>query len=218
MWTEQYRPKHLEEVAGHEKLKSVIRKYIEAGDIPHFFFHGATPGTGKTLIAELIGHEILGEAFDENFIEINASDDRTVQKMRDVVLNAIKHSTINGYLRIILLDEMDGVLEPAQALLRRPMEKSNRTRFILTANDEKSIIEPIKSRCMCFEFKGLKKDDIIKRLNFIRHNEKAKIELSEVERIAKESGGSMRKAITELEKLSMTGNEEETLLKRYLKK
>jgi len=218
MWTDDYKPKHLEEVAGHEKLKFVIQKYIKSGDIPHFFFHGATPGTGKTLIAELIGHELLGEAFDDNFIEINASDDRTVQKMRDVVLNAIKHSTINGHLRIILLDEMDGVLEPAQALLRRPMEKSNRTRFILTANDEKSIIEPIKSRCMCFEFKGLKKGDIIKRLIFIRDNEKAKIELSEIERIAKESGGSLRKAITELEKLSMMGNEEETLLRRYVKR
>lgn len=197
----------------------MIRKYIKTGDIPHFFFHGATPGTGKTLIAELIGHELLGEAFDDNFIEINASDDRTVQKMRDIVLNAIKHSTINGYLRIILLDEMDGVLEPAQALLRRPMEKSNRTRFILTANDEKSIIEPIKSRCMRFEFKPLRKEDILKRLIFIRDNEKVNIELSEIEWITKDSMGSMRRAITELEKASMIGNvEEETLLKRYLRK
>ena len=218
MWTEKYKPKRLDEVVGHEKLKSVIRKCIKAGDMPHFLFHGIIPGTGKTLIAELIGRELLGEVFDENFIEINASDDRTVQKMRDIVLNAIKHSTINGHLRIILLDEMDGVLEPAMALLRRPMEKSNRTRFILTANDEKSIIEPIKSRCMCFEFKPLRKEDILKRLIFIRDNEKVNIELSEIERIAKDSMGSMRRAITELEKASMADNGEDELLRRYVRK
>lgn len=217
MWTEQYRPSRLNDVVGHEKLKRIIQKCIEVGDFPNFFFYGK-PGTGKTSIAEIIGREFLGECFDSNFIEINASDDRTVQKMRDIVLNAVKHSTVNGYMRIILLDEMDGILEPAQELLRRPMEKSQKTRFILTANNEKSVIEPIKDRCMCFEFKSLKKDDIVKRLIFIRDNEKANIELPEIERIAKESGGSMRKAITELEKASMSDNEEEAILRRYLKK
>ena len=68
MWIEKYKPKNLDEVIGHEKLKAVIRKCIERGDIPHFLFYGLT-GTGKTLIAELIGHELLRENFNDNFIE-----------------------------------------------------------------------------------------------------------------------------------------------------
>lgn len=219
MWTEDYRPKHLEEVAGHEKLKSVIQKYIKTGDIPNFLFFGITPGTGKTLFAELIGHEVLGEeAFDTNFIPWDASNDRSVGKIRPVVMNAIRNTTMNGYLRIMLFDEADGLMDDSQKFLRGAMNKSGMARFILTCNDRTKIIKPIQNRCMVFEFKPLKKDDIIKRLVFIRDNEKVKIELPDLERIAKESGGSMRGAITELEKLSMTGNEEETLLRGYLKK
>jgi len=217
MWTEKYKPRRLDEVVGHDKLKAVIRKCIEMGDIPHLLFTGP-PGIGKTLIAELIGQELLGELFNDNFIEINASDDRTVQKMREIVINAINHTTINGYMRIILLDEMDGVLEPAQELLRRPMEKSHKTRFILTANDESSIIEPIKNRCMWFDFRPLRKEDIIKRLNFIARNEKVKITTTQLEQIAKNSKGSMRQAIIELEKMSMMGEADEDILKKFMRR
>jgi len=217
MWTETYRPKHLEEVAGHEKLKSVIQKYIKTGDIPHFLFYGMQ-GTGKTLLAEIIGQELLGESYEMNFITCDASNDRSVGKIRPTVMNAIRNATINGYLRIILFDEADGLMTDAQDFLRGAINNCNNTRFIFTCNDITQIKEPIQDRCMCFQFRGLKKDNIVKRLVFIRDNERVKIELSEIERIAKESGGSMRKAITELEKVSMTGNDEETLLRRYMKK
>lgn len=217
MWTDDYKPKHLEEVAGHAKLKSVIRKYIKTGDIPHFLFHGLQ-GTGKTLLAELIGQGLLGEDYDTNFILCDASNDRSVGRIRPTVMNAIRNATINGYLRILFFDEADGLMDDSQKFLRGAINKCNNTRFIFACNDITQIKKPIQDRCMCFEFKGVKKGDIIKRLVFIRDNEKAKIELPEVERIAKESGGSMRKAITELEKLSMTGNEEETLLRRYVPK
>lgn len=218
MWTEKYCPTHLKEVAGHKKLKSIILKYIEAGDIPHFLFHGLQ-GTGKTIIAELIGHELLGDNFDENFIPCDASNDRSVGKIRPTVMNAIRNATINGYVRILFFDEADGLMTDAQDFLRGAIKnKRNNTRFIFACNDITQIKDPIQDRCMCFEFKGLKKDDIIKRLIFIRDNEKVKIELSELERIAKESKGSMRKAITELEKVSMSSdNEEETLMRKYLK-
>jgi len=217
MWTDDYNPNHLDEVAGHEKLKVVIRKYIKTGDIPHFLFHGLQ-GTGKTLLAELIGHELLGEGYDMNFILCDGSNDRSVGKIRPTVLNAIRNATINGYLRILFFDEADGLMDDAMKFLRGAMNKCNNTRFIFVCNDIEQITKPIQDRCMCFEFKGLKKDDIIKRLVFIRDNEKVKIELPELERIAKESKGSMRKAITELEKLSMTGNEEEAILRGYLRK
>ena len=216
MWTEEYNPKTLNEVVGHEKLKSVIRKCIKAGDIPHFLFYGVQ-GTGKTLIANLIAEIFLGEDIDTNFVPVDSSNDRSEGKMRKIVMPAIKNATVNGNIRIILLDESDGLFEDTQKFLRGAINKANKARFILTCNDRTKIIEPIQDRCMCFEFKCLKKDDIIKRLIFIRDNERVKIELTEIERIAKESGGSMRKAITELEKLSMTGNEEEAILRRYLK-
>ena len=216
MWIEKYKPKSLGEVVGHEGLKSIVGKYIEQRDIPHFLFFGK-PGTGKTLIAELIAKELLGGTND-NFIEMNASDDRTVEKVRKIVLNGIKHSTLNGKLRIILLDEADGLLVPAQEILRRPMEKSYKTRFIITANDVKSIIEAIKSRCMSFEFKGVNKEDMLRRLRFIRDNEHSMISDRELELIATNCDGDLRQAIIELEKASMGGDSGEEIVKRYLQR
>jgi replication factor C small subunit len=216
MWVEKYKPGSLDEVVGHEGLKSILRKYVEQKDTPHLFFFGK-PGTGKTLIAELIAKEILGDT-NGNFIEMNASDDRTVDKVRKIVLNGIKHSTLNGKLRIILLDEADGLLISAQEILRRPMEKSYKTRFIITANDVKSIIEAIKSRCMSFEFKGVKKEDIIKRLRFIRDKEQSTIPDREIELIAHNCDGDLRQAITELEKASMGDDSGEEIVKRYLQR
>lgn len=218
MWTETYSPKGINEVAGHAKLKSVIRKYIEARDIPNLFFHGVQ-GTGKTILAKLIGRELLGdEMFDLNFIRCDASNDRSVGKIRPLVMKALRYATINGYLRIILFDEADGLMSDAQDFLRGALNNCNNTRFIFTCNDISKISEPVQDRFMCFEFKGLKKADIIKRLIFIRDNEKVEIELSEIEWIAAESNGSMRKAITELEKSSMTDNDEEKVLKGILRR
>ncbi|RZN34664.1 MAG: AAA family ATPase [Methanophagales archaeon ANME-1-THS] len=216
MWIEKYKPKSLGEVVGHEGLKSIVGKYIEQRDIPHFLFFGK-PGTGKTLIAELVAKELLGGTND-NFIEMNASDDRTVEKVRKIVLNGIKHSTLNGKLRIILLDEADGLLVPAQEILRRPMEKSSKTRFIITANEVKSIIEAIKSRCMSFEFKGVNKEDMLRRLRFIRDNEHSTISDRELELIATNCNGDLRQAITELEKASMGDDNGAEIVKRYLQR
>lgn len=217
MWVDKYKPQNLEEVVGHEKLKSVIRKYIKMGDIPHFLFYGVQ-GTGKTLLAELIGHDLLGEYFDINFIPCDASNDRSIGKIRPIVLNSIRNATVNGYLRIVLFDEADGLLIEAQNFLRGALNNSGNTRFIFTCNDITEIVEPLQDRCMDFEFKRLKKDDIIKRLKLIMDNEKLKIHPSELDRIAKESKGSMRGAITELEKMSMSDNDEEDMLNRYLRK
>ena len=218
MWTEKYKPGKLDEVAGHAKLKTLIRKYTEAGDIPNLLLHGVTPGTGKTLIAELIAREILGEAYDTNLIYCDASNDRSVGKIRPVTMSALRNATINGYLRILLFDEADGLISDAQDFLRGAMNKRGVVRFIFTCNDISRIKEPIQDRCMRFEFKPLKKDDIIKRLKYICDNEQITILDAELDKIIKASKGSMRNAITELEKLSMTGDSEDEILQRYLKK
>ncbi len=217
MWVEKYKPRNLEEVAGHGKLISLLRKYIEAGDIPHFLFYGVQ-GTGKTLIGELIGQKLLGEYFDTNFILCDASNDRSIGKIRPTVLSAIRNKTVNGQLRILFFDESDGLMGDAQDFLRGAMNNTGNTRFIFTCNDVTQLKKPLKDRFMSFEFKGLRKEDIIKRLTFIRDNEELEIELSDLELIAKNSKGSMRGAITELEKISMTGNDEEEIVQRYLGK
>jgi replication factor C small subunit len=217
MWVEKYKPRNFDEVVGYAALKAALKAYAVERDMPHLLFYGKS-GTGKTLTAELMAKELLGEYCEGNYIYLNASDDRSVSKIREQVITAIKHSTINGYLRIILLDEADGLLSDAQDVLRGAMNKCGKTRFLFTCNNITEIKAAIQDRCMMFAFKGLDKSDIIKRMEHIRASERLNIPDSIIDRIARESNGSMRKAIIELEKMSKGAGSNDELLRKYIDK
>jgi len=215
MWAEKYRPKTIDEIAGQEEFKRGVTKFITKGGIPNLLLYGA-PGTGKTTAAFCIAYSLLGNDLDGNFSEINASDDRGVEKMRVLVNNATRHMPIGGKIRIILLDESDGLLRDAQELLRRPLEKATKTRFILTANEIKNFIAPLTQRLFCYEFKPLPEEVIVKRLKEIAKKENVEISDSELREIAKNADGSLRVAINELQKFAISGESKfEEIISKY---
>ena len=114
--------------------------------------HQGTPGIGKTTSILCLAHAMLGPAYKEAVLELNASDERGI----DVVRNKIKTfaqkkvTLAPGKHKIIILDEADSMTSGAQQALRRTMEIfSNTTRFALACNQSSKIIEPIQSRCVC---------------------------------------------------------------------
>lgn len=145
IWVERYRPATLDNYIGNEHVKAKLRQYIKEQDLPHILFHGK-PGTGKTTAAK-----ILVKSIDCDYLFINASDENSV----DTIRNKIKGfaSTI-GFkpLKIIVLDEADFVTPQAQAALRNLMEAfSKTTRFILTCNEVDKIIPALQSRTQIFD-------------------------------------------------------------------
>lgn len=202
---EKYRPRRLDEILDQEHIKPIVRNFIRRGDIPHMLFIGPA-GTGKTTMAHVIANE-LGWAI----VELNASDERGI----NVVREDIKHLAFSRGKKIILLDEADNMTEDAQQALRRIMEKSIDTRFILTGNFEWKIIDPIKSRCTILRFKPLPRDLMIKRLAEIIVAEGVAIETEEQLNLLKEalaiivdvSEGDMRKALNLLESVLASGRE-----------
>ncbi len=145
LWVEKYRPQTLETYIGNEHLKSKVKVYLESGDLPHLLLYGRA-GTGKTTLAKLLVNNI-----DCDYLYINASDENSVDVVRDKVKNFA--STLGfSEMKIIILDECDYITPNAQAALRNLMETfSKHCRFILTCNYVERIIDPIQSRCQSFQ-------------------------------------------------------------------
>ena len=161
------------------------------------------PGVGKTATAHAFARDLFGPNYieDGHFMEINASDERGIQTIREKVKMFARQIPMGGLgFKILLLDESDQLTDDAQHAFRRVMEQYSSTcRFILAANYSNRIIEPIQSRCAVFRFKPLLKNHVIQYLKMISEEEGLQVDDEALEVIYEFSEGDMRKAINTLQ-------------------
>jgi replication factor C small subunit len=201
-WVEKYRPKSLDEIVNQEEVVSSLKNILQTKAVPHMLFAGP-PGVGKTATAHAFARDLFGPNYIENgyFLEINASDERGIQTIREKVKMFARQIPMGEYsFKILFLDESDQLTDDAQHAFRRVMEQFSVTcRFILAANYSNRIIEPIQSRCAVFRFKPLSKIHIIQYLKRIADNEGLEVDDQAYEVIYDFSEGDMRKAINILQ-------------------
>src|SRR6056297_1264040 len=214
IWIEKYRPEALDDVKGHENIVPRLRKYVEQDDLPHLMFAGPA-GVGKTASAGAIARELYGEDdWREHFLELNASDQRGIDVVRDRIKNFARSSFGGADHRIIFLDEADALTSDAQSALRRTMEQfSNNTRFILSCNYSSQIIDPIQSRCAVFRFTELSEAAIDAQIRDIADAEGIEVTDDGVDALVYAAAGDMRKAINALQAAAVMGEtvDEETV-------
>jgi len=176
IWTEKYRPRSFSEIKGQKDIITKVKAFVEQKNMPHLMFSGPA-GVGKTTLSLVIATELFGESWKDNFLELNASDERGIDIIRNKVKDFARTRAIgNVPFKIIYLDECDALTSEAQQALRRTMENYTQTcRFILSCNYSSKIIDPIQSRCAIFRFKPLEKDQLMSILDKIEENEKIKI-------------------------------------------
>tara|TARA_R100000406_G_scaffold21830_3_gene13666 strand:+ start:4125 stop:5042 length:918 start_codon:yes stop_codon:yes gene_type:complete len=204
-WTEKYRPKKIEEIVGQTKFTEDARTWRTKGDFPNLLLAGR-PGTGKTTASHVIGNEFLGDDKDSDFLEINASQDRKLETVRQTITNFVNYGSVSdNKIKIVLLDEIEGMTRDSQRALKRTMERATNVRFIITCNDVYGVDEALRSRCANYFFEPIDSYIVEDMLLEIAKKNDVMMALEDVETLVEISGGDMRRAINELQACIYSG-------------
>jgi len=206
---EKYRPKEIFDLIMPDKVEALINNIIETEEMPNLLLSG-NAGVGKTTLAMTLVSEL-----NADFIKLNASDDNSVDVMRNRIKEFIMHKSILNTFKykVVILDEADYLSQGAQAILRGFMEEyTNRVRFILTCNYEYKIIDPIKSRCTNVYMDALPKWKIINRIMSILIDENIDLSSERVKEIVDNNYPDIRRMLNSIQTISSTGNEDDEFI------
>ena len=206
-WVEKYRPSTLDDLVAHEAIISTIQKFVKEKKLPHMLFYGP-PGTGKTSTILAVAKEMYGKSYSSMSLELNASDDRGINVVREQIKNfASTQQIISKGIKLIILDEADSMTNAAQFALRRIIEKYTKTtRFCLICNYVSKIIPALQSRCTRFRFQPLPSEIASERIRLISNCENLNLTEDGLKALVELGRGDMRKYLNILQSTAMAFN------------
>lgn len=201
LWVEKHRPATLSDIVIDPDIKADILKYQSSGAIPNLLFYGDAGG-GKTTLSRIIVNELL----DCQYLYINASDENGIDTVRGKIKDFAERKSIDGKIKVVILDEVDGFSPEGQRALRNVMESYSHTcRFILTCNAINRIISPVVSRCIAYQIEPPLKE-FIRRCGLVLRLEGVKVpDVPKFVEYVKKSYPDIRHAINRLQRDSLSG-------------
>lgn len=208
-WVESYRPRYLNGIIGQNNIVSMLEYSIKNNELPNLLLYGPA-GTGKTSAI----HALCRHFFEEdkrNILELNASDDRGIKVVRELIKKFAKNSVIGNYkFKLIILDEADSMTNDSQCALRKIIETySDNNKFILMCNYINKIIKPIQSRCAKFHFNKIEVSYLRKIAAKINQIEKINLTKENIELITYLSDGDLRVMIGIMQKIKLFKSKKE---------
>lgn len=200
VWTEKYRPQKFSDMVGQTEIIKRVWALTNSMNIPHLLFAGPA-GTGKSTLALIVVKSLFKESWRENYLELNASDERGIDVVRQKVKDFARTKALGDVpFKVIFLDEADALTREAQQALRRTMENYTSTcRFVLSCNYLSKVLDPIQSRAVVFRFQLLEKKDIKIRIDLIAENEGLSLSSDAFDALYEASEGDCRRVINLLQ-------------------
>lgn len=212
-WIEKYRPNSLDDVLGHDEIKSTLKLCIKNKCLPHLLLYGP-PGCGKTSAILAAAKELYGDHTELMMMELNASDDRGIDVVRSKIKQFVMSKNVycgknieerEDIFKMVILDEADAMTADAQAILRKIVEEfTNNARFCLICNDIQNISPALQSRCTRFRFAPIDNNNIRLKIKDITKKENITITKEGMDAVIKRSKGDMRKVLNILQATSMS--------------
>jgi replication factor C large subunit len=204
-WTVKHKPKSTAEIIGNPSPIKTLSDWLGSWNkgIPKkraAFLYGP-PGVGKTVTVEALAHDLHME-----LVEKNASDYRTEDAINRFAGLASQYSSLFGGKRIVLLDELDGLMGNAdkggvKAITN--VVKTARCPVVLIANNAYDPrFRALRSYCLLINFKKPHASSVIKHLNRVCEREGIQADENALKFIAQRSGGDVRSAVNDLQALA----------------
>lgn len=201
---EKYRPVYLDDVVGNTETIERLKIIAKDGNMPHMIISGM-PGIGKTTSILCLARQLLGDTYKEAVLELNASDERGIDVVRNRIKGfAQKKVTLPpGRQKLVILDEADSMTSGAQQALRRTMEiYSATTRFAFACNQSNKIIEPLQSRCAILRYARLTDAQVVRRIMQVCEAENVQYSDDGIAALVFSAEGDMRQALNNLQSTS----------------
>ena len=203
LWIEKYRPRTLDEIVLAPEDRRFFEALKEKQEIPHLLYAG-TPGVGKSSLAKIIINDVLSC----DSLYINASDENGIDTIRGKIVGFARTKSFDGNIKVVLLDEVDGLSGESMKALRNVMEEyADTCRFQMTCNYLFKVIEALRSRCQIINLippvEGVlqRVTEILKKENVVVPPAQKPLLLDHV----KKNLPDMRRIINDIQKFSVTG-------------
>ncbi|MBP9751228.1 MAG: DNA polymerase III subunit gamma/tau [Candidatus Peribacteraceae bacterium] len=212
-----YRPKTLADVIGQDHIVGTLEKSLEQDRLSHAYLFSGPRGTGKTSVARILAKALLTHGTDEarknqllkgieenslvDLVEIDAASNRRIDDVRSL-LEGIVFPPVAAAAKVYIVDEVHMLTKEAFNALLKTLEEPPPYAFFILATTELHKVPPtIQSRCQRFQFRQIREEDIIRRLQTVADAEKIDIDRPALRAVAAIARGGMRDALSLLDQL-----------------
>ena len=200
LWTTKYKPTHLNEIVSCDTHIKVLKNLLGRGNIPHLIFYGNS-GVGKTSTIQCCINEIYGKNIKSMVLELNASDERGIEVIREKIATFASTITLfSSSVKLIILEEADLMTADAQNALKKIIEiYVANCKFCILCNNINKIIPEIQSRCIKFRFSQIKYNNALEYIKNICVCENITISDKALDIIIRNGNGDLRKMVNMLQ-------------------
>ena len=223
----KYRPQVFKDLIGQNIIVETIEKSISQNKIPNAFLFTGIRGVGKTTIARILAKSLncgnseknnclknkckncdeISESRHIDVLEMDAASKTGVDDVRDLI-EFSRYGPTSSKFKIFIIDEVHMLSKQAfNALLKTLEEPPSYLKFIFATTEVNKIPITVLSRCQRFDLSRIKPEELSEFLAKVAEMEKIDINQDVLNLISKISEGSVRDALSLLDRISLTNDD-----------